>query len=68
MALKKDCGVFHDLSHNYGYFSQFWKYHCEADKKSFVYIYDMLGQPSQIESTEMFNVGRPSNFHGRWKK
>ena len=65
MALKSFfCGVFHDLSHNLGYFRQIRKYHCEADKKRFVYMYNMLGQPSQIESSDMFNVGRPSTFHG----
>ena len=34
-----------------------------ADINSYVSMYDKLGQPSQIESAEMFEAGRPSNFY-----
>ena len=61
-------GGFHDLGHFYENIWKFRKYHRKAGENSFVYMYNMLGEPSQIESTEMFNVRRPSTFHDRWKK
>ena len=59
------CVVFHDLSQNYGCFREKQYYHNVADINSYVSMYDMLGQPSQIESTEMIEAGRPFNFYDR---